>query len=72
MFNQMQYKLENELYHSAMKGLKHMARQAITENDFELLLLLAYELDALDDCDSEHDYTYETAQQWAQLANQQE
>lgn len=72
MFNQLQYQLQNDLYIAAMKGLKRMARQAITDGDFELLLLLAYELDALDDCDSEHDYTYETAQQWAQLANQQE
>ena len=72
MFNQLQHQLQNELYKSAMTGLKKMARQAITDGDFELLLLLAYELDALDNCDSEHDYTYESAQQWAQLTNQME
>lgn len=72
MFNQTQYQLQNDLYIAAMNGLKYEARKALTYGDFDHLISLVYELSALAECDSEYDYTDETAQQWAQLTSQQE
>ena len=63
--------IQGDLHKEAMTGLTRQARQALVDKDYEFLISVAEELQALDDCDSEYGYNYEVAQQWAHLANQE-